>query len=318
MSPTPRRHKRSPAKDAVRGSETTLDPRRASLTVPWIMGVINVTPDSFYAASRSRPESAVDRALRLVEEGADILDIGGESTRPGAESVTADEESRRVVPVIAELAARVRVPLSVDTSKAAVARRAFEAGATILNDVSALRGDEEMPAAALEFSTVVLMHMLGIPKTMQESPRYDDIVADIIRFFEDRIEAFERVGGDAGRVWLDPGIGFGKTLEHNLEIFRRMESFKALGRPLLIGASRKSFIGRILGSEESPVPPEERLEGSIAAACRAAAAGANVVRVHDVLATRRALAVFAASTPAPEPGRSMTVKDASGRGTTRR
>jgi dihydropteroate synthase len=257
------------------------------------MGILNLTPDSFYSPSRlSGAEAALRRGLEMEEQGADILDVGGESTRPGAGSVPAEEEARRVLPVVEALASRARVPVSIDTSKASVAREALSAGASILNDVTALRGDPDMAAAALGFETVVLMHMRGSPRTMQDSPAYRDPVAEIIDFFRERMAAFSRAGGDSSRVWLDPGIGFGKTLEHNLEILARLEDIVALGRPVLIGASRKSFIGSLLGPPGSPLPPELRLEGSLGAACRAAAAGAHALRVHDVQETRRALEVF--------------------------
>lgn len=272
--------------------------------IPLVMGILNATPDSFYASSRVLEGEAVRLGLEMVEQGADLLDVGGESTRPGADPVAEEEECRRVLPVLEALARRAGVPLSVDTRKAGVARRSLEAGASVLNDVSALRGDPGMAEAALRFSRVILMHMQGEPGTMQENPRYGDVVGEILAFFRERLEAFRRAGGDESRVLLDPGIGFGKDLGHNLEILRRLEEFKALGRPLALGASRKSFIGRILGGEKTPLAPEERLEGSLAVACRAAEAGVDMVRVHDVRATRRALQVYAALRPLPAlPGR---------------
>jgi len=257
------------------------------------MGILNVTPDSFYGASRSPgPEDAVRRGLSMVEEGADIIDVGGESTRPGSESIPIEEELRRILPVIEQLARRVRLPISVDTYKPEVARRALDAGATILNDVLALRGGDGMPGIASRFDAVVLMHMLGTsPRAMQDAPVYQDVVADILSFFGERLEVFERAGGDLSRVWLDPGIGFGKTVEHNLRILSDLERFKVPGRPLLIGVSRKSFLGR-LARPEAPLPPEQRLEGSLAVACRAAQAGAAAVRVHDVGETVRTLEVW--------------------------
>lgn len=258
------------------------------------MAILNVTPDSFYAGSRSATVAdALERARRAVSEGAELLDIGGESTRPGSEGVAEAEELARVVPVVRE-AARLGVPVSVDTSKAAVARAALEAGARVLNDVTALRGDPAMPAVAREFPFVLLMHMQGTPRTMQQAPAYRDVVREIAAFFEERLEAFAAGGGDPARVWIDPGIGFGKDLSHNLDILRRLSELKALGRPVVVGASRKSFIGRLLAAPDGPMlPPEERLEGSLAVACRAAEAGVDVVRVHDALATRRALEVYA-------------------------
>ncbi|MFA5138061.1 MAG: dihydropteroate synthase [Elusimicrobiota bacterium] len=255
------------------------------------MAIVNVTPDSFYPASRSPdPGEAFERALRAEEEGADLLDVGGESTRPGSEPVAEEEECRRVLPVVERLAKRARVPVSVDTCRSGVAVRALDAGASVLNDVLALRGDASMPGVAARFQGVILMHMLGTsPRTMQESPCYGDVVGEISGFLRERISAFEAAGGDPGRVWLDPGVGFGKTLEHNLEILRRLEEFRSLGRPIILGASRKSFIGKLLGLAD----PAERLEGSLAAACRAAEAGVDMIRVHDVAATRRALEVWA-------------------------
>lgn len=260
---------------------------------PLIMGIVNVTPDSFYAGSR-RPgaDEGVAQGLRMVEDGADLLDVGGESTRPGSAPVASEQEAGRVLPVIEALAKRVKVPISIDTSKSFVAERALDAGARILNDILALRG-EEMPAVAVRYPAVVLMHMLGTdPRTMQADPQYGDVVHDIGGFFRERISAFVAAGGDAERVWLDPGIGFGKTQEHNLEILSRLEEFKSVGRPLLVGASRKSFIGKILEGDELAGSPEGRLEGSLVAACRAAEAGATIVRVHDVAQTRRALEVW--------------------------
>jgi len=267
--------------------------------MPKIMGVINLTPDSFYAASRVVPDrSAAATASRMVSEGADMLDLGGESTRPGSEPVPLEEECRRVLPAVEAVASSVSVPISIDTTKAEVARRARRSGAGILNDISALRADPAMLREALEYPRVILMHMRGAPKTMQENPVYGDVVADIRDFFEERLGAFERAGGDPSRVILDPGIGFGKTLEHNLDILRRLEELRALGRPLALGVSRKSFIGGLLDEGGGPPPPEERLEGSLAAACRAAWAGVDVIRTHDVLATRRALTAFSAMEPA--------------------
>lgn len=261
---------------------------------PLLMGILNVTADSFYEDSRVlSAEAAVRRGLEMEAEGADILDVGGESTRPGSEPVSREEECRRVLPVVEALAKKVKIPVSIDTSKAAVAERAFDHGASILNDVTALRGDPRMSEAALRYPVVLLMHMLGTPKTMQEDPRYSDVVAEVAAFLRERLSAFSARGGDAGKVWLDPGIGFGKTLEHNLEILSRLEELRALGRPLVLGASRKSFIGGVLGEPGRPLPVQERLSGSLAAACRAAEAGVHAVRVHDVKETREALDVYA-------------------------
>lgn len=254
------------------------------------MAIVNVTPDSFYPASRCPdPDEAFARAMRAEEEGADLLDVGGESTRPGSEPVGEEEECRRVLPVLERLAKRSKVPVSVDTSRPGVAARALDAGASVLNDILALRGDERMPGIAARFKGVILMHMLGTsPRTMQESPRYGDVVVEVSAFLRERLAAFEEAGGDPGKVWFDPGIGFGKTLEHNLEIMRRLEDFRLLGRPIVLGASRKSFIGKVLGSAD----PADRIEGSLAAACRAAEAGVDMIRVHDVAATRRTLEMW--------------------------
>ncbi len=255
-----------------------------------IMGVVNVTPDSFSDGGLYLdPERAVAHGRRLVADGADILDVGGESTRPGAEAVSVDEELRRVVPVIEGLAG-AGAAISVDTSKAAVAAAALDAGAVIVNDVTALRGDPEMAALCAERgATVVLMHMLGEPRTMQDNPTYGDVVEEVGDFLAVRIAAAIAAGVEAERIWLDPGIGFGKTAAHNMELLRRLGELTALGRPLVIGTSRKSFIGQLDGS-----PADARLGGTIASSVLAAAEGATVLRVHDVAAMRQALSVAAA------------------------
>ncbi|HXV04626.1 MAG TPA: dihydropteroate synthase [Solirubrobacterales bacterium] len=252
---------------------------------PKLMGVVNVTPDSFSDGGMYLdPAAAIAHGEELVRDGADLLDVGGESTRPGAEAVSAEEELRRVVPVIEGLAGGSAV-ISIDTSKAAVAEAALGAGAEIVNDVTALRGDPEIGALCAERGAgLVLMHMQGDPRTMQEHPTYDDVVEDVKAFLAERLEAAVAAGVDEERVWLDPGIGFGKTLEHNLELLRRLGELRELGRPLVIGASRKSFIGKIDGS-----PVGERLGGTIAASLLAAAEGADVLRVHDVAEMAQAL-----------------------------
>jgi len=254
------------------------------------MGVVNVTPDSFSDGGLYLdPEAAIRHGVELVRAGAAILDIGGESTRPGAEVVPADEELRRVVPVIEGLAG-LDAEISVDTSKAAIAAAALDAGAGIVNDVTALRGDAEMADLCAEReATVILMHMAGSPRTMQRDPRYDDVVAEVRDFLAARMEAALAAGIAAERIWLDPGIGFGKTAAHNLELLRRLAELADLGRPLVIGTSRKSFIGRLDGSEAS-----ERLGGTIASSVLAAAEGARVLRVHDVAEVRQALTVTTA------------------------
>jgi dihydropteroate synthase len=255
-----------------------------------LMGVVNVTPDSFSDGGLYlNPEVAVAHGLVLVEAGAEILDVGGESTRPGAEPVGEEEELRRVVPVIQGLR-NAGSRISVDTSKAAVAAAALDAGAEIVNDVTALRGDPGMASLLTERgATVVLMHMLGEPRTMQEDPRYEDVVDDVKAFLAGRLEAAVAAGVDEDRVWLDPGIGFGKTAAHNMELLRRLGELRELGRPLVVGTSRKSFIGRIDGS-----PADQRLGGTISSSVLAAAEGADVLRVHDVAEMRQALTVATA------------------------
>ncbi len=254
------------------------------------MGVVNVTPDSFSDGGLYLdPEAAIGHGRELAAQGAAILDVGGESTRPGAEEVPVVEELRRVVPVVAGLAGG-EAAISIDTSKAAVAEAALDAGATIVNDVTALRGDPEMAALCAERgATVVLMHMLGTPRTMQEEPRYGDVVAEVKAFLAERLEAATSAGIGEERIWLDPGIGFGKTAAHNLELLRRLGELRGLGRPLVIGTSRKSFIGRLDGSA-----PDERLGGTIASTVLAAAAGAEILRVHDVAEVSQAMAVATA------------------------
>jgi len=255
-----------------------------------LMGVVNVTPDSFSDGGLYLdPEAAIAHGRELAEAGAEILDVGGESTRPGAAEVGAEEELARVVPVIEGLRG-VATRISVDTSKAAVAAAALDAGAEIVNDVTALRGDPEMaPLCAARGCGLVLMHMLGNPRTMQDDPRYDDVVAEVRGFLAGRLEAAVAAGVPEEGIWLDPGIGFGKTGAHNMELLRRLGELRELGRPLVIGTSRKSFIGRIDGS-----PPDERLGGTIASSVLAAVEGAAVLRVHDVAEVRQALTVVAA------------------------
>jgi len=252
------------------------------------MGVVNVTPDSFSDGGLYLdPEAAIAHGLELAEAGAEILDVGGESTRPGADPVGEEEELRRVVPVIRGLRGS---RISVDTSKAAVAAAALDAGAEIVNDVTALRGDPDMaPLCAERGATVVLMHMLGEPRTMQEDPRYEDVVAEVKAFLAERLQAAVAAGIDEERVWLDPGIGFGKTGAHNMELLRRLGDLRELGRPLVVGTSRKSFIGKVDGS-----PADQRLGGTIASSVLAAAEGADVLRVHDVAEVRQALTVATA------------------------
>jgi dihydropteroate synthase len=255
-----------------------------------LMGVVNVTPDSFSDGGLYLdPEAAVAHGRELGAAGAEILDVGGESTRPGAQAVGAEEELRRVVPVVEGLAGG-EPAISVDTSKSAVAAAALDAGAEIVNDVTALRGDPAMASLCAERgATVVLMHMLGEPRTMQDDPRYGDVVAEVKVFLAERLETATAAGIAEERVWLDPGIGFGKTAAHNMELLRRLNELRGLGRPLVVGTSRKSFIGKVDGSAAG-----ERLGGTIASSVLAAAEGAEVLRVHDVAEVRQALAVAAA------------------------
>jgi dihydropteroate synthase len=243
-----------------------------------VMGVLNVTPDSFSDGGRwIDPERAVRRARTMVREGADLIDVGGESTRPGSRPVSAREEIRRVVPVIERLAAE-KILVSIDTSKAAVAREAFRAGAKILNDVTALRGDPAMARTAARAKVaVILMHMKGTPRTMQRNPEYRDVVDEIVEFFREILRNAWSAGIDRDKMILDPGIGFGKLPEHNLEILRRLDELRALGRPLAIGTSRKSFIGRALGRRV-----DDRVSGTAATVAAAILRGADLVRVHDV------------------------------------
>ncbi|MEA2142296.1 MAG: dihydropteroate synthase [Solirubrobacteraceae bacterium] len=263
----------------------------ATVPEPVVMGVVNVTPDSFSDGGEwLDPAAAIAHGHALVAQGAAILDIGGESTRPGAEPVSEAEELRRVVPVLEGLA-DAGARLSIDTSKAAVAAAAIDAGATLVNDVTALRGDPRMAALiAQRGCDVCLMHMLGEPRTMQRNPRYDDVVTDVRSFLEQRLEHAVAQGIARERVWLDPGIGFGKTIDHNLELLARLDEIVALGRPVVVGTSRKSFLGTITGRE-----PGERVAGTIATNVLALARGASVFRVHDVAEARDALLVAAAT-----------------------
>ena len=252
-----------------------------------LMGIVNVTPDSFSDGGLFlEPEAAIAHGEQLVRDGAEILDVGGESTRPGAEPVDVEVELARTQPVVADLEG-LGYTVSIDTSKAAVAEAALAAGAEIVNDVTALRGDPDMAALCAERgATVVLMHMAGEPRTMQEDPRYEDVVDEVKAFLAERVETAVAAGMDEEKVWVDPGIGFGKTLEHNLELLRRLGELRELGRPLVVGTSRKSFIGKVDGSEV-----EQRIGGSVATAVLAAADGADVLRVHDVAETAQALRV---------------------------
>lgn len=246
---------------------------------PLLMGIVNVTADSFYDGGRyAKSEEAVAHALELVEQGADILDIGAESTRPGAQPVSEQDELARVIPVVAELARRVMVPISVDTTKSKVAQFALDAGASIINDVSALRFDAEMAAViARSGAGVVLMHMQGNPQTMQQAPQYENVVAEVAHFLEDRLQAATQAGIAKTNIVLDPGIGFGKLLVHNLDLLDQLSSFTMLNRPLLVGLSRKAFIGQIVDRSV-----DHREWGTAAAVALAVDRGAHILRVHDV------------------------------------
>jgi dihydropteroate synthase len=256
------------------------------------MGVVNVTPDSFSDGGVNfDPDVAAASARRMIDEGAAIVDIGGESTRPGAEPVSADHELRRVVPVLERLAGEV--PVSIDTSKAAVASRALDLGAELVNDVTALRGDPELPGVvAASGAYLCLMHMLGEPRTMQSDPRYDDVVSEVAGFLEERLAAAVRAGIPEERICLDPGIGFGKTVEHNFELIRRLDELTALGRPILIGFSRKSSLGKLLGDPEATTGTTA---ASVGAAVAAYERGATILRVHDVREHIEALTAAAAA-----------------------
>jgi dihydropteroate synthase len=258
---------------------------------PKIMGIVNVTPDSFSdGGCFLDPVRAADHAAELVAQGADIVDIGGESTRPGATPISEDEEMRRVLPVIERAASRIAVPVSVDTRRAEIARRALDAGALIVNDVSGLTFDASMPSVCAQaHAGVVCMHMQGTPATMQQNPHYEDVVAEITAYLALRLDVLEQAGIPRDRIVVDPGIGFGKTAAHNLTILQNVERLRALGRPVLIGHSRKRFLGKLLGR-----PIDELLAGTIGVAIALALKGADVLRVHDVQATRDALSAFRA------------------------
>jgi dihydropteroate synthase len=255
------------------------------------MGVLNVTPDSFSdGGDFLDPASAIAHARELEAEGADLVDVGGESTRPGAEPVSEAVELERVMPVIEALGAEA-IPLSIDTYKAAVARGALAAGASFVNDVTALRGDAEMAGVVADAGVdVCLVHMRGEPRSMQEDPRYDDVVSEVRAFLEDRLDWAVAEGISEERVWLDPGIGFGKTLEHNLELIRRLDEIVTVGRPVVFGASRKRFLGKLTGRDE-----RERVSGTVAANVLALERGAAMFRVHDVGPTVDALRVASAT-----------------------
>ena len=264
---------------------------------PLLMGIVNVTPDSFSDAGQFLDcDAAVEHALELVNEGADLLDIGGESTRPYSTSVSADEESRRVVPVVEQVAAAVSVPISIDTTKSEVGRRAIAAGASIVNDISGLTFDPAMPGVCAETGAgVVCMHIQGTPQTMQDRPAYGNVVGEVCEFLRARLAALEAAGIPRERIVLDPGIGFGKTARHNLEILSQVADFRALGRPVLIGHSRKRFVGKLLGRKV-----DERNYGTLGVSLALAAQSTDILRVHDVRATRDALLAWDAVLRGPD------------------
>ncbi|MEZ0472080.1 dihydropteroate synthase [Luteimonas salinilitoris] len=272
--------------------------RVLKLDRPRVMGIVNVTPDSFSeGGAHFDPQAAIAHGLELAEQGADILDIGGESTRPGAEAVPLEEELRRTIPVIERLAKEVSLPISIDTSKPEVMRAAVDAGAGMINDVYALRREGALDAAAALGVPVVLMHMLGEPRSMQEAPQYDDVVGEVHRFLAERIFAAEMAGMEKRRLVVDPGFGFGKTSEHNLMLLAQLRRFTELGVPVMAGLSRKRTIGELIGREIAA----ERVHGSVAAHLIAAQHGAGIVRAHDVAATVDALKVWTAVAAVPLP-----------------
>ena len=261
---------------------------------PLLMGIVNVTPDSFSDGGRFlMADAAVEQAMQLVLDGVDILDVGGESTRPGAEPVTEVEELRRVVPVIDRLARMTSVPISIDTSKSAVARETLKAGARIVNDISGLRFDEQMIAVCREADCgIVCMHMQGTPQTMQINPQYDDVVEEINNFFSERLQTFIQAGIPPERVALDPGVGFGKTPQHNVTILSSIRQFQELGRPVLIGHSRKRFLHKLLGK-----PVDDRVFGTVGVTVALASQDVDIIRVHDVAANADAITAFRAIRP---------------------
>jgi dihydropteroate synthase len=270
-----------------------------------IMGVVNVTPDSFSDGGKFYDTNvAIAQGEKLAADGADIIDVGGESTRPFSDSVSIEEEIRRVVPVIEKLAQRVSIPISIDTTKAEVARPALEAGAAIINDVAALRFDPGLAALAIEFDTpLILMHMLGEPKSMQVAPRYDNLIEDIRSFLEDAVARAEKLGVSRSKIIVDPGIGFGKTVTHNLLLLKHVQAFASLDLPVLIGASRKAFIRKLLKQpHEEDIQPDLPIveTGTQAAVAAAVLSGAHIVRVHDVANTVASIKILDALREAQE------------------
>ncbi|HYF50874.1 MAG TPA: dihydropteroate synthase [Planctomycetota bacterium] len=270
----------------------TRHPPPATRHRPVLMGILNTTPDSFSDGGRFlKPDAAVRRGLQMEREGAAIIDIGAESTRPGSKAVSPKEQLRRLLPVLRGIRKRSKITISIDTQSALVASACLEEGADIINDVSALQQDRRMLKLLARCACpVIIMHMLGTPRTMQKDPRYKEVVRDILAFFRERLRACGEAGISSSRVIVDPGIGFGKTLEHNLEILRRLDEFQALKRPIMIGVSRKSFLGRITGEDN----PSGRVTASVAAGLAAVSKGASILRVHDVKEHADALGIWAA------------------------
>ena len=263
---------------------------KLDLEKPIVMGILNVTPDSFSDGGRyDHIDNALKHAIQLQEEGADIIDVGGESTRPGAKPVNGQEELDRVIPVIEKITSQIDLPVSIDTSKALVMTEAVSSGAVMVNDVMALQqpGTTEAVAMMDDSIAVCLMHMQGQPRTMQENPVYDDVVEDVFGFLQSRVIECEQAGIDRNRIVIDPGFGFGKTLEHNIALLKHLSEFKKSGLPVLAGISRKSMLGKLLGD----VPPDQRIDASVAAAVLAYERGANILRVHDVKQTVDALKI---------------------------
>lgn len=248
------------------------------------MGVLNVTPDSFSDGGLFfKPTRAIEHGLKMAEEGADIIDVGGESTRPGSDAISPEEELERIIPVVAALSPQLTIPISADTYKSRVAEEAIEAGAQIVNDISGLRFDPQMPSVVVKYGCpVIMMHVKGTPKTMQDNPQYEDVIGEIITYFREGIEILERAGGDREQVIVDPGIGFGKRAQDNLVILNRLNELSVLGRPISVGTSRKSFIGAVLGRDVG-----DREIGTLASVAVSVVRGAHVVRVHEVAPARQ-------------------------------
>jgi dihydropteroate synthase len=289
----------------IQRREFKISTRKGELVMndkPLLMGIVNVTPDSFYDGGRyGDAQKAVDRALELEDDGADIIDIGGESTRPGSEGVSLDEELKRVIPVIEKTAHKIKIPVSIDTQKSGVAERALDAGADMINDISALRSDERMAElAAKQDVPLVIMHMKGTPRDMQKDPKYTDLFGEIIAFLQERIQRAQEAGVNPERIIVDPGIGFGKTVDHNLEVVRDLWRLRSLGKPIILGPSNKSFIGFVLDAEK-----DDRYEGTAASIVAGILSGANILRIHDIAGMKR----FAQMAAAIRAGKNIYLKE---------